>query len=83
MMGKQLIYLPWTLNEELELVQLEMKPIFISNTTLAWLKGKQKREIIATFRAMMKEEKAYFLKDLQENEVKVKEGAKEEQEAAI
>ncbi len=38
---------------------------------------------MATFRAMTKDEKASFLKELQEDEVKIKDRAKEEEEASI
>ncbi len=75
--------MPWTEQEELELVGLKTEPISIHDIALARLISRHKMEIMATFRAMTKEEKACFLKELQEDEVKMKEGAEEEQEAAI
>ncbi len=65
------------------MVRLKTEPILIHDTALARLKSRHKMEIMATFRAMKKEDKACFLKELQEDEVKMKAGANEEQEAAI
>ncbi len=76
-------YFLWTEKEELELVRLKTEPISIHNTALAQLKSRHKLEIMVTFRAMTKDKKASFLKELQEDEVKIKDGAKEKEEAAI
>ncbi len=76
-------YLLWKEKEELELVMLKTVPISIHNTALTQLKSRHKMEIMATFTAMSKEEKVCFLKELQEDDVKIKEGAKEEEKAAI
>ncbi len=73
---------PWTEREELELVWLKAEPISIWDTAIAWLKSNHTWEM-TTFKAMVKEEKVAFLKELQDDVVKVKEGSKDEQEALI
>ena len=62
---------------------LKIEPISIQDTAIGRLQSIHKREIMATFKAMAKEEKAAFLKELQDDAVKEQEGAKDEQEALI
>ena len=77
------IFSPWTEREELELAWLKTEPISIQDTAIGRLQSIHEREIMATFKAMAKEEKAAFLKELQDDAVKEQEGAKDEQEALI
>ncbi len=77
------IFSPWTEREELELAWLKTEPISIQDTAIGRLQSIHKREIMATFKAMAKEEKAAFLKELQDDAVKGQERANDEQEDLI
>ncbi len=62
-------YLKWTETDEAALRQLETEPISIKETALSQMKEQHRKEIFATFRALKKEEREAFIKEMMGEEV--------------
>ena len=57
-------YLKWTEEDEAALRKLEAEPISIKETALGRMKQQHKQELFATFRALPKEEREAFIKEM-------------------
>ncbi len=62
-------YLKWTEEDEAALSKLEAEPISIKETALGRMKQRHKQELLATFRALPKEEREAFIKEMAGEEV--------------
>ncbi len=54
----------WTIEEEASLTMLEVEPISIKETALKSLNEQHKRELLATFKVLSKQEKAAMLTEM-------------------